>query len=207
MKDKESERIESKSEPRPVAPVRPQIKDEFSDSPLWRKPTAEDEEYLAKVIVKESGDKGPSKEWAGIGWVAVNRANRKKRSIKKVVGVTSWPGGGSRGKAFVEDILSDKPLEHRRFPQALEIASSLLRGEIPNPIGPRWHFVHKRSLSRTNKPDGTLIPGKVSEKTGRKGGDRIAFGGRALPVWIVSRKKKHGKAMYEPLKVERATFA
>ena len=183
-----------KPQPRPIAPAKPEPKDEFSGSPLWRKPTVEDEEYLAKVIVKEAGDTSAGPEWGGIAWVAINRANRKKVSIKDVVAVTSWPGGGPRGRAFVADIKSDRPMESSRYPSALDIASSILRGEVPNPIGKRRHFVHKRGLKRCNAPEGTKI------------GKFICIGGRKLPAWIVG-KAQGGLAGYTPIDVGRATFA
>lgn len=175
--------------------VYPSVEGSYS-TPFWRAPSIEDEQYLAKVIVKEAGDIGPSMEWAGIAWAAVNRANARKRSIKNVVAVLSWPGGGPRGRAFVENIKSNALTRHARYPEALQIAASLLRGEIPNPIGSRTHFVHKRQggFKKCNSPTGTKIGKKF-----------ICENGIRVPIWSVS-KTLGGVAKIEPLDIGRATF-
>ena len=149
--------------------------------------TDEDIEYLARVLIMETGLARDPTEMVGIAWVAVNRALGKKKSIRQVVATTSWPGGGARGNSFVEAIQMDRPgrtssnlhsapVGHPNIGKARELAKNVLRGSKSNPIGPRKHFVH---------PSG--LPG-------------------SLPSWVVS-KSAGGAAEFEPLKVAGALFA
>lgn len=155
--------------------------------------TDEDIEYLARVLIMETGLIRDRTEMAGIAWVAVNRALMgwgrsypKNSPIKTVVSGTHWPGGGPRGNSFVEAIQMDSPgktayhsapVGHKNIQKARDFAKNILTGKIPNPIGPRRSFLH---------------PG--------------GMGGRPLPSWIIS-KKNGGTAANEPLALAGAIFA
>jgi len=183
--------------------------------------TADDMDYLARVIMKEAGAVRPDwrdklnnpgfgllGEQVAIGWAAINRAKRRNKPIAKVVGVISWPGGGARGRAFVEDINDlagfwkrEGRMRHRK--RQWEFAEALLNGEFGNPIGPRRNFVHPRGMK--------ACPGDSAMSTKKYGKKTICVetgikGERRLPKWIVS-KSAGGTAAHEPIRIGRAFFA
>lgn len=161
----------------------------------------EDREYLARVLIMEAGDIASGPEWAGIAWVAVNRATRRKVSIRDVVAATSWIGGGDDAKDYLEALVSGpgyvtagdrrSPLDHSRFSEAYDFAGNVLTGQVKNPIGKRENFVHPRGL----------------EKCAWSGpqGKYYCLDGLRYPIWAIS-TSMGGKAPYEPLKIGRAVF-
>jgi len=155
--------------------------------------TAVDVDYLARALMMEASSVPDSTEWAAIGWVAVNRALSDGRTIRDVVATTRWSGGGERGRDFVATIQSAEPTEKRAWPDALEFASWLLGGRIPNPIGSRRMFVHPRGMPRC-------------EETPECDGARLCRDGRCLPTWIVARADG-GSAKHTPVRQGRAVFA
>jgi len=145
--------------------------------------TAEDIEYLARVLILETGLSRNTTEMIGIAWVAVNRALGQNRTIKQVVATTGWPGGGQRGDSFVEAIQMNSPgltssglhsaaVGHPNIGKARALARQVLFGKTCNPIKTRTNFVHPEALS-SSLPSWSIAQSK---------------GGTALddpgPLWI-----------------------
>jgi hypothetical protein len=163
--------------------------------------TPADVEWLARMIVMEAGDIDPGEEWAGIMNVALNRAARQGIPVREVVATTRWPGGGPDGRLFVHTIqqpggtgYEDRkgrpaPPDHRRWREALAVAQAVVRGEVPNPIGPRTHFFHPGGMPRCSG-EGERIDGKY------------CIDGRVWPRWSVP---EHSE--YTPIRVGRAVFS
>ena len=156
--------------------------------------SSEDVEYLARVLMMEAASRPDSPEWAGIAWVAVNRAlDWSPHTIRGQVARIRWPGGGERGRAFVERIQGSYPTRQRTYPQALAFAERVLTGQVPSPVGRRKHFVHRRGMK-------DCINGTC-------GGTLLCVSGKCIPVWAVSKDLPGGRAEYQPVVVGRATFA
>jgi hypothetical protein len=149
--------------------------------------------------------RGTLDEWSGIQWVAVNRARNKRASVRDVVATTSWPGGGARGRAFVEAVQAPggqgyrsafghpAPPDVNGYARALGHARALLLGQVPNPIGLRTHFLHP-----------AILPACAGDEPREDG--RLCVDGRAYPKWSVSRARG-GSAEHEPMRVGRAVFS
>jgi hypothetical protein len=163
----------------------------------------EDAEYLARMTILEAGGIGPSEEWAGIMWVAMNRAKTQGRSVKSIVTDCRFPGCSSRGYSYVEAVAAPggvgyesphghhSPLDHREWPQALDFATKLVQGKIENPVGPREHFFHPGGMPRCS------AEGAWNERR-----NRICHQGHWWPLW--------GFAEYAenpPIRLGRAVFS
>lgn len=170
----------------------------------WRAAAPQDAIWLARVALLEAG-RGSDEELGAIMWVAINRAQIEGVPVRDVVETTAWPGGGARGRAFVEAVGApggvgyqsefghSSPLDHPRYGAALAYAEDLLAGRHPNRIGARTHFVHPQSLPRC--APGDAVPS-----------GRLCVDGRAFPAWSVARSRG-GSAEFEPLRVGRAVFS
>jgi hypothetical protein len=163
---------------------------------------AGDVEWLARLITLEAGDIGPSDEWAGIMAVARNRAARAHTDVRSVVTTTAWPGGGARGRAFVEAIQQPggigyrsasghrAPPDHPRWRDALAFADELVQSGR-NPVGPREHFFHPGGMPRCDEGCGS---------------NKRCVDGRCWPTWGIPRADG-GTAEYPPIRVGRAIFS
>lgn len=159
---------------------------------LNRYQNASEAEWMARVLLLEAGDIGPSEEWVAIMQVARNRARSGDYpdTVREVVSSLSWPGGGARGQAFVEKVVSSWPLEHPRWDEAFALARRMVAGEIANPIGTRTHFFH---------PGG--MPSCAEEGAWNESGTRYCIEGRWWPSWSLP-----GRAEQEPIRIGRAIF-
>lgn len=163
----------------------------------------EDVEYLARMTILEAGGIGPSEEWAGIMWVAMNRAKTKGRTVKSIVTDCRFPGCSSRGYSYVEAVAAPggvgyrsphghrSPLDHREWPHALDFATKLADGQIDNPIGPREHFFHPGGMPRCE------VEGERNSS-----GTRICHNGHWWPLWGFEEWSE-----YPPVRVGRAVFS
>lgn len=162
-------------------------------------------EWLARVVLLEAGDIGPGDEWAAIMQVGINRRAKPSYgdTLRSVVATTEWPGGGARGRAFVEAVQAPggqgyrseyghiAPPDHPRWRDALAMSVEVLRGYRHNIIGDRTHFFHPGGMPRCDR-DGEWNP----ERT------RICHDGRWWPVWAAS-----GFSEFPPIRVGRAVFS
>jgi len=171
-----------------------------------RKPDYTEAEWLARLIILEAGNIGASDEWAAIMQVALNRVTspRYGDDLRSVVATTKWPGGGSRGRAWVEAVQAEggvgyrsahghpAPPDHRRYVEALEFAELVLSGGVSNRIGERTHFYHPRGMARC-----------VADLEGQwnLSGSRMCIDGRWVPKWGIEQF-----AEFEPIRVGRAVF-
>lgn len=119
-----------------------------------------DAEWLARVVLLIAARQGPSEEWAGIMWAAINRSRTTGRTIEDVVCSPVWYGGGNAGRLFVVTLRSPRgvgyrdalgrqcPGEHPLLDKALDFAWGVLTGKVRNPIGSRRYFVYPGAMSR-----------------------------------------------------------
>lgn len=161
-------------------------------------------EWLARVVIMEHASAGPGPEWSGIMQVALNRAANTGQSVHDVLTTSSWPGGGDRGRSFVEAIQAPggvgyrsahghrAPPDSSAWPEAQEHARDYFEGRLPNPIGSRTHFAHA----------GSRCEGGFSE-TGRL----KCVGGRLWPLWSLPLDDPDSTADREPLQVGSAVFS
>ena len=160
----------------------------------------EDIEYLSRLFLVEAGSN--ENEWPAIGYVAINRARTNFASrgttIRSQVDTPSWFGGSGPGydRIHTGEGLVAYNSELRK--KARKKAEKMLANKEENPIGNRMHFVHYSGLQRCSTP-GILDSRWMCHK-------HPDFGYRRVPRWIVSRSEG-GNAMYEPIHIERATFA
>lgn len=166
--------------------------------------TDEDAEYLARVLIMETGFGRNLEEMKGVAWSAVNRAIKNKTSIKKVTAILSWPGPGARGQSFVaamqmdqpgRSAMHDAPVGHQNIIKAREFTKNLLMGKVSNPVGNRTNFCHPSGMPASDQPDGV--------KNAK--GNRISKNGRWLPLWAVNRSQ--GGMVDDALLVGGAIFS
>lgn len=149
----------------------------------------ENRDYLARVLTMETRMRGPADELTGIAWVVVNRATQSLTGrIKDVVATTRWTGTASRG---YYEVVGGTMVGTPPYNAAYALAGQVLSGRVPNPIGPRGHFVHPAGMPS--------CASGCSERT-------MCVEGWCLPRWAVS-KSAGGKAEYEPIRLGRAVFA
>ena len=140
---------------------------------------------LARIVVSETGGRGTPDERAAIAHVAVNRARKWGASIHDVgygrVRPPKYPRARSvwnKGTQWHQK-LNTAP-QHPAYPAMYQLASGVLTGRVPSPIGTaKTLFVHTDTQRRL---------------------------GREIPSWIISRAQG-GTAPTEPVRVGRATFA
>lgn len=161
--------------------------------------TPSDVEWLARMFTMEVGDIDPGPEWAGVGYVARNRALRNGKGLREVVYSPSWIGTGPDGRDYLSIMGQNEgrsargrlaPPTHARWQKALGFAKQVLLGAVENPIGTRRSYVHPRSLEPASGP----APKGVMVREGK-----------LWPVWAVA-KAEGGKAEQAPLEVGRAVF-
>lgn len=169
---------------------------------VWPGAGVDDAEYLARILMIESAG-GAVPEWSAIAWVAVNRARRGQSSVRSVVAVPGWFGSGAAAEEAARRVSArhgeriggrTAPPDYAEFPEALDLATAILAGRVPSPIGDRRHFVHPQILPVCTEPTGTAV------------GSRICVDGRLFPSWSVS-QAAGGRADYEPMRVGRAVFS
>jgi len=165
----------------------------------------EDVEYLARVVIMEHAQVGPGEEWAGIMWVALNRAAGKGKTVREVVVTSAWPGGGARGQAYVEAIQQSggegyrsgyghrAPPDSSYWSEALSFARQVVDRQVDNPIGPRKHFFH---------PGGMPGCGNLAEGEWNETGSRCCVDGRLWPAWGMPEQ-----AEFPPIRVGTAVFS
>lgn len=160
--------------------------------------TPENVEWLARVLMVEqsaSGREPPWDEWAGIAWVAINRAAKLNASIREVLLRESYPvwfGASPPDRLYADDLLLKG-----NGPKALTFADRVLDGQVENPIGVRISFVHPKGLARCEQA-GVLESRRICVMT--------SAGLRWLPVWAVS-KDDGGVAKLDPMQHGAAVFA
>lgn len=164
-------------------------------------------EWLARVVIMEHAGAGPGREWSAIMQIALNRvaSSEYPNTVREVVATRSWPGGGARGRAFVEAIQAPGSVGYRSefghrappdssaWPYALEHARALLEGMFPNEIGSRVHFAHPGSRCD--------YEGGLSE-SGRK----KCVGGRLWPLWSLPLDDPDSRAAQPPIQIDSAVF-
>jgi len=164
-----------------------------------RKWTPQDIDWLRRMLVLEVGDIDPGPEWAGVAYVAVNRAIKGNKSIEAVVHANAWIGSGPDATDYLGIMGANQgkspkgrpaPPIHPRWGISEAFAKGVLAGTVPNPIGKRTSYVHYRSLKPAN---------------GKPPGDFMDFQGKRAPKWVVP-KSAGGLAVNDPLTVGRATF-
>ncbi len=102
--------------------------------------TAENREWLARILMTEAAFRGEPdyEEWAGISWVAINRALRSGTGrVRVVVDTSSW-----FGKAPPARMYPDSLLRTGNGPKAVAFVNAIFEGKVANFIGDRWHFFH-----------------------------------------------------------------
>lgn len=177
--------------------------------------TPSNQEWLARILLTEAGDIDDEEEWAGIAWVAMNRAaqwkaqvegkmargealsswaleNYPDSSVRAVVATSGWFGDTPPAR-----LSSDGILQGRRAAHALEFAGRLLSGVVSNPVGDRTHFVHPSGMPRCG-PEGERTKSRVCRQT--------AYGLRWMPYWAID-PVEGGSAEYTPVGQGRAVFA
>lgn len=168
---------------------------------VWTGADPSDAEYLARILMIEAAS-GARNEWAAIAWVAVNRARRAQSSVRAVVASNAWFGSGASAESAIRRVQAPSgsrpdgrtaPPQYAQYPSALSFATALLEGRVPNPIGPRRHFVHPQSLPICT-PD-TAVPA-----------GRVCVDGRLFPRWSVS-TSRGGSAEHEPIQIGRGVFS
>jgi hypothetical protein len=155
---------------------------------------AEDREYLARLLIMQ--DVLTQDEWAGIAWVALNRIHEGQcDTMRECVTSSNWSTNEERRArvaapaGWVDRWGHPSPPDSPRWSEALEFASAVLAGEIPNPIGERRHFIHPESL-HTCIDEGVIT------------GEYICQDGRKYPLWAVP-----GYSEHEPIMIHRTLFS
>jgi hypothetical protein len=167
----------------------------------------------------EVADVDPGPEWAGVAWVALNRARRQGKTVRQVVVSDSWTGTGAaardwqvtiqQGRGYRSPMGRISPVDQPRWQKAVEFARAVLAGEVPNPIGEREGYVHPGGMPRCRFADGTGLrweAGGLVPVVNQAEASHVCQGGRALPVWVVA-ADEGGAARTEPVEVGRAVFA
>lgn len=154
--------------------------------------SVENQEWLARILLTEAGDIDDEEEWAGIAWVALNRAAAANTTVREVVATKAWFGAAPPARLFSAGIL-----EGRRAAHALEFAGRVLAGEVENPIGDRTHFVHPSGMPRCDS-EGAATRSRVCRRT--------YYGLRQMPYWAID-SAEGGSAEYTPEGHGRAVFA
>jgi hypothetical protein len=168
-------------------------------------------EWLARMITLEAGDIGPGEEWSAIMQVAINRfrSGQYGSRMSGVIATTRWPGGGARGRAWVEAVQADggigyrsayghrAPPDHPRWSEAKLWAARVWLGLEPNQIGARQHFYH---------PSGMPSCGVSQQNQRNAAGTLICKDGRWRPLWGVA-VGSGGTARTTPIQIGRAVFS
>ena len=139
-----------------------------------RKPDYTEAEWLARLIILEAGNIGASDEWAAIMQVALNRVTspRYGDDLRSVVATTKWPGGGSRGRAWVEAVQAEggvgyrsahghpAPPDHRRYVEALEFGEFQSLADTSRLWNsPNWFYRGGSRTASVNEPISTILEG------------------------------------------------
>ena len=136
-------------------------------------------EWIARVLLAETGLRASPAELAGIASVAVNRANKWNTTIQDVVlgrvrGHSVW-----NNSAQFHAAVASAP-RRANWRQAYAFAQKVVSGAVRSPIGPeRIMFVHPKTQRAL---------------------------GRQMPSWAISRSQG-GTARTEPLMVGNALFS
>jgi len=134
---------------------------------------AGDVDALTRTLVVETSyltAHHPEAEFAGVCWVAINRARNAGRSLQDTLyppGKPNWNGSSTFAQRW------SSAHTHPNFNAAKVFVDRLLiKKEIPNPIQDCTNFVHPKGLKACN----ISSPCK---------GKRKCVGGRCLPLWSV----------------------
>lgn len=162
--------------------------------------TFENREWLARILMTEQSFYGVSigyLEWAGIAWVAINRAEKKGKTIRQIVDSARWFGSTPPDRLY-----SDTLLSKGNGPAAVAFANRLFEGRALNPIAQRQSFLHPGGMKRCEAAGRS--PGEVANDYICAPMDK--FGYRWVPQWIVS-PTQGGVAVNEPQVAGNAVFA
>ena len=136
---------------------------------------AGDVDALTRTLIVETSflrTNHPENEFAGICYVAINRAKKHNRNLKDTLFPPGKPTWNNDPKGRFSDRWN-KAHTHPNFGAAKAFVERLLiKKEIPNPIEDCTNFVHPRGLGPCNASS----PCK---------GKRKCVDGRCLPVWSV----------------------
>jgi len=158
--------------------------------------TAENREWLARILMTEAAFRGEPdyKEWAGISWVAINRAIKAGHGrIRPIVDASGWFGKAPPSRMYGRDLLTKG-----NGPKAVAFVNSLFEGKVGNFISSRRLFFHITGMPKCNR-------------AGVKSGRYICIdygehGKHKAPLWGVH-PSDGGSAKTNPLRGKRTVFA
>jgi hypothetical protein len=142
-----------------------------------RNATADDVEYLARMLCMHTSL--TEAEWVGLAWLVINRINTGRcETVRECVTSPRWSTNEERRRrlaapsGYTDGSGKPAPPDSPRWREALELSERILRGEVPNPIGARMHFIHPQSL-------------RGCSEEGWSDGDYECRNGKLWPLWAL----------------------